>query len=84
MSWSQLSKYKTSGGLSFRDFRDFNLAMPGKQGWRFLSKLGSLIAKLFKARYFPNSNFLDATLGNNPSFVWRSIWEAKNLVKSGA
>lgn len=84
MSWSRLSHHKTSGGMGFRDFRDFNLAMLGKQGWRFMSNTGSLAAKLFKARYFSKSNFLDASLGNNPSFVWRSIWEAKNLVKAGA
>lgn len=83
MSWQRLSNHKTSGGMGFRDFRDFNLAMLGKQGWRFLTNPGSLVTSIFKARYFPDSNFLDAQLDNNPSYVWRSIWEAKDLLKSG-
>lgn len=39
---------------------------------------------MFKARYFPATNFLDSVLGSNPSFVWRSVWEAKDLMKAGA
>ncbi|XP_063941746.1 uncharacterized protein LOC135149877 [Daucus carota subsp. sativus] len=84
MSWARLSRHKTSDGMSFRDFRDFNLAMLGKQGWRFLSNPGSLVARLFKTRYFSNTNFLEVPLGNNPSFVWRSIWEARSLLRAGA
>ncbi|XP_074353402.1 uncharacterized protein LOC141692452 [Apium graveolens] len=39
MSWSILSKHKLNGG------RDFNLAMLGKQAWRFLTKPDSLEEK---------------------------------------
>uniref|UniRef100_A0A803PCZ5 Reverse transcriptase domain-containing protein n=1 Tax=Cannabis sativa TaxID=3483 RepID=A0A803PCZ5_CANSA len=44
----------------------------------------TLVGQIFKAKYFPHSDFLSAELGNNPSFVWRSIWGAQNLVKRGA
>lgn len=30
MSWSRLSKHKSAGGMGFRDFKDFNLALLGK------------------------------------------------------
>lgn len=83
MGWEKLSKHKSAGGLGFRNFRDFNLSLLGKQGWRLLTRPDSLSTKLFKARYFPEGNFIDAKLGNNPSFVWRSIWEAKDVVLSG-
>ncbi|XP_074356699.1 putative mitochondrial protein AtMg00310 [Apium graveolens] len=83
MSWSGLSKHKSVGGISFRDFYDFNLAMLAKQGWRFLSKPDSIASKLFRALYFPEHDFLSANLGYNPSFVWRSIWESIPLLKSG-
>ncbi|XP_074353507.1 uncharacterized protein LOC141703747 [Apium graveolens] len=69
--------------MGFRDFRDFNIAMLGKQGWRFVSNPNSLVSRLYKARYFPKGTFLEAEAGNNPSFVWRSILEAKDLIKSG-
>ncbi|XP_074361975.1 uncharacterized protein LOC141702168 [Apium graveolens] len=35
-----------------------------------------------KARYYPKTDFLNATLGNNPSYVWRSILETQDLLKS--
>ncbi|XP_074328372.1 uncharacterized protein LOC141666280 [Apium graveolens] len=42
-----------------------------------------MVSKLFKARYYPKGNFLAAATGNNPSYVWRSICEAKPLLISG-
>uniref|UniRef100_A0A803PLI3 Reverse transcriptase domain-containing protein n=1 Tax=Cannabis sativa TaxID=3483 RepID=A0A803PLI3_CANSA len=84
MSWNKLSHHKDVGGLGFRNLRDYNLAFLGKQGWRLLTNENSLVSKLYKARYFPNGDFLSSELGSNPSFIWRSIWEAKSLVKMGA
>lgn len=84
MGWDRMSHHKAAGGMGFRNLRDFNLDILGKQGWRFLIKPESLVSKMFKARYFPSTNFLDSGLGNNPSFVWRSVWEANELVKAGA
>ncbi|XP_030494627.2 uncharacterized protein LOC115710402 [Cannabis sativa] len=44
----------------------------------------TLVARIYKARYFPHGSFLNAELGENPSFIWRSIWAAQDLVKQGA
>ncbi|XP_060968325.1 uncharacterized protein LOC133035900 [Cannabis sativa] len=57
--------------------------MLAKQGWHFLCNPNSLVSRVYKARYFPHSDFLSADLGSNPSFVWRSIWSAQNLLKLG-
>lgn len=83
MSWECLSRHKSTGGMGFLDFKDFNVAMLGKQAWRFITNANSLVFRIFKARYFPNCSFLDAEVGNNLSFIWRSIIEAKDLTKSG-
>ncbi|KAM6553695.1 hypothetical protein CsatB_014457 [Cannabis sativa] len=83
LSWDKLCKHKKGGGLGFRNLRDFNLAMLGKQGWRLLTRPDSLVTRVFKARYFPQGDFLSASLGSNPSFVWRSIWESQDLVRKG-
>ncbi|XP_062085599.1 uncharacterized protein LOC133791697 [Humulus lupulus] len=83
MSWDRLAAPKDEGGMGFRHLHDFNLAMLAKQGWRLLCKPDSLVGRVFKARYFPNSDFLSADLGQNPSFVWRSIWGAQDLVRLG-
>uniref|UniRef100_A0A803QEG5 Reverse transcriptase n=1 Tax=Cannabis sativa TaxID=3483 RepID=A0A803QEG5_CANSA len=81
MSWDKLCKHKRGGGMGFRDLRDFNLALLGKQGWRLLTRPSSLVSRIFKARYYVDGNFLNAQLGSNPSFIWRSIVEAQDLVR---
>ena len=43
----------------------------------------SLLYQCFKARYFPQSTFLDAVESPNSSFVWRSIMAALPILKSG-
>ncbi|XP_019170153.1 PREDICTED: uncharacterized protein LOC109165716 [Ipomoea nil] len=83
MAWDRLSKPKTAGGLGFKDLKAFNLAMLGKKAWRFLTKPESLVAKVYKARYFPKTNFIDATVGNSPSYCWRNIMAAHGLVCGG-
>ncbi|XP_030502725.2 uncharacterized protein LOC115717895 [Cannabis sativa] len=83
MNWDRLTKHKFEGGMGFRCLRDFNLAMLGKQGWRLLFRHESIVGKVFKARYYPHGDFLSAELGSNPSFVWNSIFAARDVVKAG-
>lgn len=42
MSWDRLAKHKNIGGIGFRHFRDFNIAMLGKQVWRLALNTNSL------------------------------------------
>lgn len=84
MSWDRMCKRKLQGGMGFRKLKDFNIALVGKQGWRLLTNENSLVSRMYKARYYPNNSFLTATVGKNPSYVWRSIMEAQVLLKKGA
>lgn len=59
------------------------MAMVANQGSYMLSKPHTLVFRIFKARVFPQSPFLDAKLGYNPSFVWRSIWKARETLTLG-
>ncbi|KAH1098653.1 hypothetical protein J1N35_015574 [Gossypium stocksii] len=61
----------------------FNVALLAKQGWRLITDPNSLIAQVFKAKYFPESNFLNTRLGNKSSYTWRSLWAAKGLLEKG-
>jgi hypothetical protein len=36
---------------------------------------------VFKDRYFPRWDFVDAKLGHNPSYVWRSIHASYVVVR---
>lgn len=83
MSWERMANHKVSGGMGFRHFRDFNIAMLAKQGWRLVTCPDRLVTKAYKARYFENTDFLQAKLGSNPSFIWRSILEAQKMLKDG-
>jgi hypothetical protein len=84
VSWEKLSVHKSHGGMGFKDLTAFNLAMLGKQGWKFQTYIDSLVSRIFKARYFPHGTYLTASLGHNPSFVWRSILHARFIVRGGA
>jgi hypothetical protein len=64
-----LFKSKHEGGMGFKIIRDFNLAMLAKQAWRLHTNPTSLISKCFKAKYFPHSDILQATVGCNPSYT---------------
>lgn len=66
------------GGMGFKRIKEFNIALLGKQIWRLLTVPDSFVARLLKARYFRSGSILNASLGNNPSYVWRSILAAKD------
>ena len=84
MNWEKLLAPKIHGGMGFKDLSAFTLSMLGKQGWKFIIEPDSLVARIFKARYFPTGSFLTAAVGHNPSYVWRSIMSARFLVRGGA
>jgi hypothetical protein len=83
MSWEKLGRPKENGGMGYRDLASFNLALLAKQGWRLLKHPESLVARVFRQKYFPNDSFLNSSLGRNPSYVWRSVWNAKRLLNDG-
>lgn len=69
--------------MGFRDMHLFNLSMLAKQGWRLIHHPDTLSSRILKAKYFPDCFFLDAKLGNSPSMIWRSIWEARKVLMRG-
>ncbi|CAN1239772.1 Uncharacterized mitochondrial protein AtMg00310, partial [Linum grandiflorum] len=54
-----------------------------KQGWWIIKYPNSLTARLLKGKYFPRSSFLNAELGNQPSWIWGSILHGRELLSSG-
>jgi hypothetical protein len=83
MRWDKLTLHKSLGGLDFRNMEAFNLSMLGKQSWKLLSDSSSLLTRILKAKYFPRRDFLDAPLGHNPSYTWRSLWSTQHLLTLG-
>lgn len=60
LNWKKLCTPKKDGGLGFRDFHCFNLAMLSKQGWRMIQDTDSLLTRVLRARYYPRGDFLSA------------------------
>lgn len=58
--------------------------MIGKLALRIVTKPENLVSRIYKARYYSKSGFFDTKLGSNPSFIWRGIMEAQDIVKKGS
>lgn len=65
----KMSYVKSRGGLGFRDFSSFNQALVAKQDWRLIQNPDSLVAKMLKAKYYKQTDFLKARIGSNPSYI---------------
>ena len=83
VAWDNMVKPKSHGGMGFRDMRLFNQALLARQAWRLLQELETLSARVLRARYYADANILDATLGQAPSQVWRSILEGRDVLSLG-
>lgn len=83
IAWDKICVPLDKGGLGFCDLKNFNLALLAKQLWRILHYPSSLLARVLKARYFRHSNPLEVEKSNLPSYGWRSMLAAKDLLKAG-
>jgi hypothetical protein len=81
MSWERLTKPKNKGGMGFCDFRCFNLAMLGKQGWRLIERPNSLCARVLKGRYFHDTEFMEASRKRHASSTWRAILAGREALQ---
>ncbi|XP_075655141.1 uncharacterized protein LOC142625348 [Castanea sativa] len=84
LSWKHLCLAKKDGGLGFRDLRSFNLALLAKQCWRLLHNQDSLFYQVYKAKYFPNTSFLEAAVPTHSLYAWRSITHGQHLIVQGS
>lgn len=74
---------KHNGGLGFRNLYGFNIALIGKLCWNFLKHPQSLVARVFKARYYPHTDFLQARMQQGASYIWSGIMTAKESLHKG-
>ena len=56
MNWNKICQPKSWGGLGLKEFNLLNQAMLAKQYWRISQHPHSLIARTFKAKYFPRGS----------------------------
>ena len=78
INWNKICHPKSAGSLGFKKFSLMNQAMLAKQFWRIHHNPHSLVAKTFKAKYFPRSSILDCTPKPHQSWFWRNIIKHDN------
>ncbi|XP_024171861.1 uncharacterized protein LOC112177844 [Rosa chinensis] len=83
-TWNALCNPKEEGGLGFQSLSNFNFVLLAKQAWRVLCNPNSLIARIYKARYFPTETFWTVDLHPSPSYSWRSIFSTRELLQQSA
>lgn len=69
--------------MGFRKLVFFNKSLLVKQVWRMICESNSLTAHLFKSRYFKHTDVMDAGIGSNPSYIWRSLCWSHELLELG-
>lgn len=57
--------------------------MIGKHIWNFINNPTSLVARLYKAKYYHECNILQAQKGASSSFIWNGISEANESFSKG-
>lgn len=82
-SWERLTYPKALGGMGFRDLRNFNKAMLGKQGWRLMVNPDSLCARVLKGRYYHDGDFLSSTRRKHASHTWQAILAGREVLLQG-
>lgn len=83
VSWANLCDRKANGGLGFRQLDLFNQALLAMQGWDIITNPNSLLARLYKALYFPNTSFLHADSRERSSCYWKGLLWGRNLLQQG-
>ena len=58
--------------------------MLAKQVWRLIQVQDSLVSRILKSRYYPNSEVTSAELGVNPSYTWRSLHGVLWVIEKGS
>lgn len=67
--WTCLTSSKDEGGMGFRDFEEFNLALVTKLRGRMLQNPNVLWSRILKGVYFPNCHGLHLEMDDISSFV---------------
>ncbi|XP_062024013.1 uncharacterized mitochondrial protein AtMg00310-like [Rosa rugosa] len=60
------------------------MAMLAKQAWRVVTNPMSLVARIFKAKYFPDTSFWMTTPHDSPSFSWRSLFSTREFLRQSS
>ena len=73
INWDRVCQPRRLGGLGLKKFKTMNQAMITKQFWRIHHNPHSLLARTFKAKYFPRGPIQDCCPKPHHSWYWKNI-----------
>lgn len=59
------------------------MVMVGKQAWKLMTSLDSLITKLLTVKYYPNGDYFGASITHNLSYAWKGLKSVRDVVNRG-
>jgi hypothetical protein len=80
-AWHDICKPIHEGGLGIRDLSVMNKALVSMSVWRLLKEPDSLTAKVFKAKYFPDTSIWRANHAIPKSAFWSSALHVLPLIE---
>lgn len=80
MSWDNVCKTKSEGGLGIKRIKDIAKATAVKMLWNFIQG-DTLWGKWMHNKYCKNDNFWTALINNNASNTWKLILRAREWCK---
>lgn len=83
VSWDRMAQPKYLGGLGFKNLEDYNDSLLAKLGWRILCDPNSLLAQVFKGKYFSDCSFMESKEKSGSSHGWTSIQAGKAVLEKG-
>ena len=73
INWDRVCQPKRLGGLGLKTFKTMNQAMLSKQFWKIHHNPHSLLARTYKAKYFPRGSIQDCCPKPHYSWFWKNI-----------
>ena len=83
IAWNKITASKKEGWLGIRDMMAFNKALLAKQAWRLITCPSSLLARVYKAKYYRRTCSMEASSYQTSSLAWRSIIQARPIIQKG-
>lgn len=79
--WNELCMAKLNGGLGFKDFESYNLALLASQWWRIMSRTESLVYKVLHVKYFSRDDPMKVQPKASSSYLWRSLLAGRAVIE---
>lgn len=83
-AWKDICKPKDLGELGFRRFKDMNVALLAKLGWKLANGEDCLWTRLLKAKYLQKTTFFGYTLKKETSNIWQGLVKTRKLLRTAS